>query len=483
MTYTEQMAKFMVETKFEDLPRDVVQLAKLAILDALGCAFGGFSHDRAVISRHVMDSFGGTPEATVLGGTQKTSCLNAAYVNANMGVGLGADEFFCTVGHIGVPTLFPALALGERYRSSGKDLITAMAVGYEVAGRIGLSVGKLTRIVNNNVETLPVLGTASWHAMACVASAGNLIGLSQEQAVNAIGLQAHHAPVPTGRHVMLSPVTSMNGFYDTGWMAIGGILSALMSKDGYTSFPTPGILDGEYGFWRMIGAEKCDFNLMVDKLGERWWFMEQSFKPWPADGYIMQPLTALDILLRKHKVLPHEIEKVTITGGLAYPNFFNQSPKTESDAAFSVPHCVAMMILGVPAGPEWQTPENLTSPRVGDLRRRITMVVDPAIAQVISAQITKFPGIIREAPTTVEVIARGQTFTESVKYHLGNNAWSKEFKMTDEQIEQKFRVNSASILPVSTVWRRKIEGIISACRDLENLSDVQELTKWFRPGD
>jgi len=483
LTYTEQMAAFLEQTRFEDLPPKVVHLAKISILDALGCALGGFSLDRSVISRQVMLSFGGNAEATVLGSGQKSSCLSAAYINANMGVALASDEFFCTIGHIGVPTLFPALALAERYKSTGKDLITSFVVGYEVAARIGLSVGKLTRIVDNKVEALPVLGTASWHAMASVASVGNLIRLSREQAVNALGLQAHHAPVPTGRHVMLSPVTSMNRFYDTGWMALGGIVSGLMSQKGYTSFPAPGILDGDYGFWRMIGAEKCDFNLMVDKLGDKWWFMEQSFKPWPGDGYIMHPLTALDILLRKHKILPHEVEKVTIRGGLAYPNFFNQSPKTESDAAFSVPHCAAMLILGVPPGPEWQTPENLISARVAELRSKITLEIDPAVARVISAQIMKFPGIIFEAPTTVELNARGRTFTESVKYHLGNNPWSVEMTMTDEQLEEKFRVNSASVLPASTVWRHRVEEIIGACRDLENIGNVQALTRLCMTGE
>ncbi|MDO8472804.1 MAG: MmgE/PrpD family protein [Dehalococcoidia bacterium] len=482
MTYTRQIAEFMAQTRFEDLPPPVVHLAKVTILDAIGCAFGGFSHDRSVISRQVMESFGGLPEATVIGSDLKLSCIGAAYINAHMANALCADDIFCTLGHIAVAAFSPAFAMCERHKSTGKDLITAVAVGYEVASRIGLAVGKLTRIVNDKVEPLPVLGVGSWMSMASVASVGSLLRLNPEQAINALGLQAHHAPMPTGRHTTLAPVMAMNRFCDTGWMALGGIVSALMSKKGYTSFPAPGILDGEYGFWRMIGAPSCDFDLMVDKLGEKWLFLEESFKRWPADTYIQHPLTALDILLEKHKFHPEEIERVTITGGLMYPNFFNQDPKTEADAEFSVPHCAAMLILGIAPGPEWHTPEILNNPKVASLRHKVVLKADPAAVKIISDQIAKFPGVIREAPTTVKIDARGHTFSEFVKYHFGNNPWSEEFKMSDEDIKKKFRFNAASLLSASTVWRGSIERIIDACMGLERIANVEELGQLCRPG-
>ncbi len=274
ITCTAQMAAFIADARFEDLPSEVVQLSRLTILDALGCSFGGFSHDRSVISRHVMESFGGSPEASILGRDGKTASISAAYVNANMATALCADDVFCTLGHISVPALFPALAIAERDKASGKGLITALAVGYEVAARIGLAAGKFTRSAGEKEDVLPVLGPASWMSMAAVASVGNLVGLTTGQAINALGLHAHHAPLPTGRHASLAPVTPMNRFSDTGWMALGGIVSALMSQKGYTSFPSPGILDGDFGFWRMIGANSCDFDLMVGRLGERWWFLE-----------------------------------------------------------------------------------------------------------------------------------------------------------------------------------------------------------------
>lgn len=482
MSYTGQIARFVSETRFEDLPPEVAHLAKLTILDVLGCAFGGFSHDRSLISRQVMESFGGLPEATIIGSDLKTSCIGAAYINANMATALCADDIFCTLGHMAVAAFSPAFAICERQKSTGKDLMTAVAVGYEVASRIGLSVGKLTRIVNDKVEPLPILGVGSWMSMASVASAGNLVRLSTEQAVNALGLQAHHAPMPTGRHTTLSPVMSMNRFCDAGWMALGGIVSALMSQKGYTSFPDPGILDGEYGFWRMIGAPFCDFDLMVDKLGEKWLFLEESFKRWPADTYIQHPLTALHILWEKHKLLPEEIESVTITGGLMYPNFFNQDPRTESDAEFSVPHCAAMLMLGVAPGPEWHTPEILINPRVASLRHKVVLKADPAAVKIISDQIAKFPGVIREAPTTVKIDARGQTFSESVNYHYGNNPWSEQFKMSDDDIKEKFRINAASLLPASTIWRRDIDKVVDACMALEVMSNVEELACLCRPG-
>ena len=71
-------------------------------------------------------------------------------------------------------------------------------------------------------------------------------------------------------------------------------MSALMTEKGYTSYPA--ILDGKYGFWCMLGTESCDFNLMVDKLGEKWWFMGTIFKPWPCCRYIHHPMTAEEVI-------------------------------------------------------------------------------------------------------------------------------------------------------------------------------------------
>jgi len=186
--------------------------------------------------------------------------------------------------------------------------------------------------------------------------------------------------------------------------------------------------------------------------------------------------------LKKHKIHPEEIESVAITTGLAHPKSFSQDPVTEGDAVFSVPHCAAMLIMGVTPGPDWQKPGSLNHPRVAELRHRITLRIGPAMAEEISAQARRAPGVIKEAPAKVDVRARGSDFTESVRYHLGNPR-SDEFKMSEADIVEKFRTNAASLLPASTAWLRNISGMIETCLHLERIACVEELTRLCRPGE
>jgi 2-methylcitrate dehydratase PrpD len=481
VVYTEKMAAFVANTRYEDLKPELVHLAKVTIMDVIGCALSGFSYDRGAISRDVMQGFGGNAESTVMGSNTKTSALNAAYANANMASAPDNEETFMNLSHISAPAACPALAIAERNKSSGKDLITAVAVGYELAARIGISVGFLGKIIDGKVELYSAMGLASWTAMAAVGSVGNLIRLSEDQAVHALGLQAHHAPMPTGRYWRMPSSLTHNKYWDAGWMALGGIISASMSKNGYTSYAQPGILDGEYSFYRMLGAESCDFDAMVDQLGDKWWFMQASFKPWPCCRLIHHPMSAVVSLVKKHELAVEDIRKLTIKGSFMWMQcFHNQSPGNETDAQFSASHSIAMLLLNVPLG-DWHRPEQINDPKVIELRQKITIEIDQNIMnQQIASQIARSPRVCTEYPTRVEIEARGQTFGKDITHAMGD-PWDEEWKMNDADLTAKFRANAASLLPVSNRWQRRAEGIIDACFNLEKMANVEDLTRLCRP--
>ncbi|MFC1981268.1 MmgE/PrpD family protein, partial [Chloroflexota bacterium] len=457
------------------LSPEVVHQVKVMILDVIGCALAGFSHDRGMISRKVMKSFGGNPESTIIGDGTRTSCISAACANSNMASSLDNEETFMNAWHFSSNTVFSALALAERNGVSGREFITAVAVGYEVAARLILSTGFMGKIVNGKVTRYPVVGNPM--SMGSVAAACSILGLSTKQLIHALGLGGHFSPTPS-THLWSIPLEpALLKYWDNGWMALGGIMSALMAKEGYTSY-TVGILDGDSGFWRMYGGESCNFEVMIDGLGDKWWIMETSFKPWPSCRYTHHPLTALSRIINKYNIKPEEVQNIVVKGSFMWhPPFQNQDPKGPISPQFSASHALAMLMFNVPPSADWQKPEMVANPLVKELRKKIEIKLDPEIMnEQIGRQISQIPRVIREVPTTVEVTERRQVFSETVKYAKGD-PWDLDYRMSDEDFKNKFRLNALSQIPMSLEWRRKIEDTIESCLNLEKLDNVNDLTR------
>ncbi|MBF0278649.1 MAG: MmgE/PrpD family protein [SAR324 cluster bacterium] len=471
--YTGEMAEFIAETKFENLPSNVIHQAKLLILDVMGCAVSGYSHDRGMICREVVKEFGGNPEATILGGDNRTSCVYAAYANSNMASALDNEETFVNAAHFSSTTVFAALALAERGNDSGRELIKAVAIGYEFVARLWASTGYAGEIVEGKVVSTPVVG---WPApMGGVASACSVLKLDKEKVFNALGIAGHYSPLPSAHLWRSAQELPLIKYKDNGWMALGGVMSALLANKGYTGHS--GILDGEAGYWKMYGAKSCDYNVMVEGLGDQWWIMETSFKPWPACRHIHHSLTALSKIKNKHNVKHDEVERITVKGSfMEHPQFHDQEPEGAVNPQFSAPHVLAMLMLNIPPGVDWYQPEIMRDPKVISLRKKIKIKIDPRImTDQIARQISQHPRIIKEIPTTVEVLAKGQVFSETVKYAKGD-PWDPEFRISDEELKDKFKLNASSLLPLSFEWKNKIDEAIDKCFRLEDLENVNDLT-------
>jgi len=475
------MAAFVSGFSFEKLPPEVVKQSKLMILDIIGCAFSGVSADRGALSKKVVESFGGNQEATIIGNREKISCLNAAYANANMASALDNEETFANLSHFSSNTVFAALGLGERLKASGKELITAVAVGYETGARVSLSTGFWGgKIVEGKIVPYRdrAVGWAAPVSMGGVAAASSILKLNKEQIVNAMGLQGHFAPMPT-QHVWWDSRSTLNTslkYCDNGWMALGAVMAASLAKEGFTSFPT-GILDGDRGFWKICGFDKCDFEVMIEKLGEKWWILNTSFKPWPSCRIQHHAQTAIGRIIDNHNIEPNEVDKVTIKrGSLTRHWFYNQEPSGPVEAQFSLPHSIAMMFYKIPPGPDWYRPEVMGNEQIKKFRKKVNIEFTPdSLPAEIVEQLAEPPGIFRAVPTLVEVVARGETFRESLKYAKGD-PWSPEAMMTEEELKEKFRVNAYSTFPVSVVWRQQVERIIETLFSLEKLADIRDLT-------
>jgi MmgE/PrpD N-terminal domain len=311
---TRTLAEFAAGVTYSGLPVDVRHKTAQVICDTVACMFGGTAVVTGRLATTFISRLGGVPEATVVGGRGKTTAVNAAYANASLANALDFDETFMNGSHPASLAVVAALALGEAGHANGGDIIAAVAAGYDVAARIAIATESPSTF---GVDRAPV-SSGSWQTYAAIAAAGRILGLDADQMTDAFGIGGVMAPMPTQSVAFSRPGGyPLIKYLPTGWATQAGITAALLAADGMTG-PTS-ILDGDKGFWRMQGFGSCDFDYLVEALGEKWWILDAALKPWPCCRAIHPYLTAFDALLAGHRFTVDDIDEVRLIGNIAGP--------------------------------------------------------------------------------------------------------------------------------------------------------------------
>ena len=468
---TRKLGDFVAGLTFDALPDKVVHEAKREILDIIGCAFGGYLSEIGRITIDLVRELGGKPEATVIGSGDKTSCVNAAYANSRMGNALDFDDVFH--GHFAQSAVAASLALCERGGSSGKDLITSVVAGFEVAGRFQLASGPTHVVEGNKQRHSRSQGTGTGMVIAGAAAAAKALGLDRERAYHTLGIAGANIPIPMIRKHAENPgIMPLFKYADAGWCCQAGVTAALLAQKGSTGLPD--IFEGDNGALVALGIpfEKCDFGVMVAQLGEKWYLPETSYKPWPSCRLTHSPLTAFTRIIEDNALKCEEIEKVLIKGRemATSTRFRNQEPVGMVSSQFNHPHAIAMVALGIKR-PMWHSPSVANDPRVREFRRKVVVELESEPPK-IGAEL--FP------PPSVEVIARGQTFRGRAVRDKGDPG-DKETYFTDGELKEKFRELALPIHPGSQSWEDRTKEAIEVVFNLEKVEDLGELTRMLSP--
>lgn len=462
---------------YEELPSEVVHQTKRLILDTIACTLGGFYSEGSKIVRRLSRNWGGTPQSTIIGSGWKTSCINAAWTNGYMGMALDSDDTF--IGHPAVTVIHGIIPLAEHVHVTGRELITATALGYDVLARFGLSVEPEFRPTEKGFSFKPVSGMG-WKILGTAAGAGKILKLSEEKMVHALCLAAQFSRAPSSAKWSF-PVDSLplSKYYDVGGTAQSGLVAALLAKEGMTG-PTT-LMEGRFGFYKIQGFEECNVNFMLDQTGKKWWIMETSFKPWPSCRLTHHALTAFEKIIKSYHIRGEEVDKVLVKGGLMYnPIFHNRQPQTTVNRQFSLSHSMANLAFGTMIGPLWHDAQKAEELKMKEFREKITIEPDPRTLKVVAEDFSGPPPyFLKRVPTSVEVTARGKVFYESVEYAKGD-PWSDEFFMNDDALNEKFRELALS-LSTSDQWKKKIEQVINMLYDLEKINDLSDLMNLLHP--
>ena len=378
---TRRLAEWIAGIQPGDLPSEVRNQAGRALMDAIGCAFGG-RQTEIVTSVERSIELQGTPAVGVLpiGGTRPLPAPFAALVNGFAINALDYDDTYeddsNPISHPGSSTVGAALALAPDI--GARDLLTAIVAGYETAIRVALAVQPTQERRNH------VWGIGPHQVFGAAAASCKLLNLSVDQTVNALGLSGVHTSLP-------SVWTAAGWLKDAvGWPTMTGLMATYLAKAGYAG-PSR-IFDGQRSYFASVASDQYDPELLLNDLGTRWRFLDLSFKPYPACRWIHPVLDGLKSLCDSAHFTPSEVSEIVVSGIWELEKLFlRYEPRDVVDAQFSLPYTCAQVLLGTPPGPAWFEAERMRDPAVIALGRRVKAETDPDAEAMRRSQ----PGILR----------------------------------------------------------------------------------------
>ena len=450
MGVTRELARFVAQAGYSDLSPAAIEAAKRALLNILGNCVAG---NRTRIGRlHVEMALdmGGRAQATVIGHGERVSMPVAAYANGNLAFALDYEDTLQYVTHPGFITCSAGLAVGEHLGSSGRELILAIALGYEVVARIGLSM-----------QPSPERGKLVWgeqyHPFAGAVTAGKLLGLGEEQLDAAFGIAGTYAGVPSaykyfGVVAQTRPMREVK--LGWGWMCMGATLAALSAHRGFGG--GHGILDGEQGFHVMAGSDRCDFERMTRGLGESWMIVDTEHKIYPSIARNHPPYFATRALVEEHGIRPDDVRRITVRG-MQIRLVDDYNPRNAIDAQFSLPHAVVMALVREPLGPDMYSDARLFDPQVRKLLGCIELEHD-ADADVLFFNQQRLRFSVR-----IE-LKSGTSVQRDIEFPRDQPRFGKP------ELEAKFRSLAAAVLPSG-----QIEHAIAMAWALDDMDDLRPL--------
>ncbi len=303
-TVAEIVSKFAVNFRYEDMSDALRDMTKRFILDNIGCILGGGIEESSDIITSVVKKLGGEPQSTVIGYGFKTSVLNAAMANGTVGHALELDDDH-RVGtqHPGVEVIPTALSVGEYVGATGEEIIAAVCAGCEIAIRAGEAfLGDAYYQGFHPTGTCGVFGAAI--------AAGKLLGLNEEQMVNALGIAGSQS---SGlREWKASGAWTKR--YQAGHANFAGTVAALMAQEGFTGPWT--IFEGTYGFLRAYSYQlHYDEKILINDLGQKFDMMETSIKPHACCRFCQPLVDAALKVVNEHDLWPKDIKSVKIGTG------------------------------------------------------------------------------------------------------------------------------------------------------------------------
>jgi 2-methylcitrate dehydratase PrpD len=450
-TAVERLAASALETRFDNFDKDTLETTKYRIIDTLGCLIGGANDEGNPELLKLLKEQGSKKEATILVHGDKVPTANAAFMNCIMARSFDFEpvsplyEGTSCPGHISGTTVPSALTLAEATNASGKEMITALLAGDDIATRILAASGFGFTLGWDGVGTVNVFGI--------VAIAGRLLGLDKLQLRNAFGIALNQIG------------TTFQSFWDgttafklpQGLAARAGIFSAQLAKAGWTG--PEDALFGKFGYYKMFteGCQKPE--VLTDNLGKKFYY-DGTIKPYPCCRIPHAAIQCALELMKKHKIKADDIESVNLDlaqGGIDHVcgHPFKIGAFPHGNAAFSYEYATATAFLFGSVKPEHFTKKAISNPKAAEFIKKI--------------KLTPAKDVEFEKARMTVTLKDGRKLTETCIKVKGDPLINP---MTYDEIITKFWMNVEFSKKIGT---KKAAALLDNLLNLEKVENVSKL--------
>lgn len=458
-TLADRLAGFAAATTYESLPADVADSVVSRVLDVLGIQAAAASLDTSRAARSWVAEQGGVEQANAVGVTRPVTASQAAFVGGVLAHSLDYDDTHLpSVLHPSASIVPAVLAAAERRGASGRQAIAAIAVGLEVAVRLGMA--GYDRESNNSVFfEHGQHATSICGAMGAAAAVASLEG-DADMIRDALGVTASMASGIIEANRTGGTVKRMH----CGWAAKSAIDAVDLVRHGFTGPPT--VLEGRFGFFEAWLHGVFRAEEITDGLGEVWSIPDIFFKPYPANHFTHTTVDAA-ANLRRAGIRPDDIASVELRVPAANlrtigePIEKKRTPTTGYEAQFSGPYAFAAGLIGgggLEVGLDDYTDALAADPLRREIMAKVSVVPDDECSAIFPHQ---FP------VTLTATLTDGRVVVEKVHANRGGNQRPLSF----DELSRKFSDNARRALDADAV-----SALADACRRLADLDDVGILT-------
>lgn len=451
-TIAQTFGQFISELSYKKLPEAVITEAKYRILDYIASALPAWNEPSVRIIIEWVTKQNSNAESSILRHKKMTASHYAALINGVMGHSLELDDSLPSIVHPGVVVVPPALALAERESVDGRNLLTSIVIGYEIACRVGAAAAPIGILHKKGFHPTGVNGVFGSTAASC-----KVLGLDSEKIAKALGIAGS---MSSGLLECTRDGTWTKRLHP-GWAAHNGVIAAELAKMGFTA--PRSIFEGGLGYLHAFAGNTSDPSKMLEGLGETFWIFRPGYKLYACCKASHAPINAVLRILEKHPEINYRnVESIMIRMQevpyllVAEPRERKYRPQTTVDAQFSIYYSIAVTLVDKkPPLHDAFSIERLQDERVLDLAKRVLVTVDNELEKNYGKKSTM------DAVVTVKM-KDGSSFT-------GKNSDDFDHPPYD-QIEGKFMRCATSVLAEG-----RAKELLAKVKQLEKLTDISEL--------
>lgn len=448
-SYLDQLTSFICECKFENLPGGIVTRAKEVVADTFAVIAAGAQESEVKALTSVLVASGGSGLSAIIGAGTRSEALKASLINGTAGTFLELDEGNqYGRGHAGIQVIPAVFAVADEQKISGRDLLTALVVGYEIAIRIGIAC-KLRMSMHPH---------GSWGTVGAAVAVGKLMGYTESEMKEIISVSASMTTA-TNRQTMLEGGTVRNVY--SGLSSHNGLLAHYMIKSGFT-----GESDGLKTVFGSVVSESFSPEVMVEELGNRYEIGRNYFKRYACCRYNHSALDATNAILEKipnGRIDLDDIAGIDIETYSLAAQLCSQEPRNTLAAKFSIPFAIATRIVYGHAGVSSFTPHALNDKAVRALTKKVMVSEDPDLTAMMPDR----------RPSRVRItLHNGEILQEEAFINKGDT----EDPYNKEELQEKYYEL------LDPVWGRDLaEELYSQVMALEECADFNLITDHISP--